>query len=65
MSFIHGMLDIAGGVMLIWLCVRELRRILAEPPERPIDVWTNKRKARYRFRATPMQPRKFDVEERA
>lgn len=63
MNLFHAIADIAGGTLLIWLCVRELRRILSEPPERPIDVWTNRRKVRYRFRATPMQPRKYEVDE--
>lgn len=58
-QFIH----VLSGVLLMVFSLRELRRILAEPPERPIDVWTNRRKVRYRFRATPMQPRKYEVDE--
>jgi len=58
-QFIH----VLSGVLLMVFSLRELRRILSEPPERPIDVWTNRRKVRYRFRATPMQPRKYEVDE--
>jgi hypothetical protein len=42
MNLLHAIADITGGSILIWLCIRELRRILSEPPERPIDTWSKR-----------------------
>jgi hypothetical protein len=53
------------GILIGFLFGCGLGFAVASKPERPIDVWTNKRKVRYRFRPTPMQPREWDVEDDA